>query len=100
MATAHLKLGEDQYQNKLQVAHVDSASYQLVTTAVQWDTTQDRIIRITPTGGDSWVKITAATNTPATSEGMYITGTEYFIIRKNEWIGASAAINVLNASEL
>lgn len=100
MATGNVKIAEDQYQNKLQLAHVDTESYQNVTTAVQWDTAQDRIVRIKPTLGEAWIKITSTTNTPASSEGMYIDNDYHTIIRKDEYIGASAEVNVVNIGEL
>lgn len=100
MAIGALKLAEDQYQNKIQAGHVDTSSYQNVTTAVQWDTTQDRFVRIKPTSFDSWIKITAASNTPAATEGMYIDDEYHTIIRAGEYIGASSEVNVVNMSEI
>jgi hypothetical protein len=97
-----VKTAIDTYANKLQFGHVDTSTYQNVTTAVEWDASYDRYIVVTPTAADAWIKITAATNTPATNEGMLIkNGASYTtIIRAGEWIGASATVNVVELGEL
>ena len=97
-----VKTAIDTYSNKLQFGHIDSSTYQNVTTAVEWDASYDRYIVITPTAADAWVKITATTNTPATDEGFLIkNGASYTtIVRAGEYIGASATVNVVELGEL
>ena len=102
MAIGKVKLAEDQYRNKMQLAHVDTASFVNIAALGKqvWDSTSDRIVRIIPTTGEAWIGIKAATFTPAADEGMYINAEYHTVIRKNEWIGSSAIINVVNVSEL
>ena len=97
-----VKTAIDTYANKLQFGHVDTSTYQNVTTAVEWDASYDRYIVITPTAADAWIGIEAATFTPATNEGMLIkNGASYTtIIRAGEYIGASATVNVVELGEL
>ena len=96
------KIAEDKYQNKLQFSHINTASYSSVTTAVEWNANYDRHVVITPESADAWVKITATSNTPATSQGFLIkNGASYTtIIRAGEYIGASAACNVVELGEV
>ena len=107
MAVAQVKIAEDQYQNKMQFSHINAASALTVTTAVQWDTTQARHVVITPTTADAYVTVAATAITPTgtgtgTSLGKFINfGSSYTtIIRKDEYIGASAAVNVVELGEL
>ena len=107
MPVGGVKIAEDQYQNKMQFSHFNAASAATVTTAVQWDTTQPRHVVITPTTSDAYVTIAATAITPTgtgsgTSLGKLITfGSSYTTtIRTNEYIGASAAVNVVELGEL
>ena len=97
-----IKTAIDKYGNKLQFGHINTPVYQNITTAVQWDTSFDRHVEITPVSADAWIGIESATFTPATNEGKLIkNGASYTtIIRKGEWIGASATVNVVELGEL
>ena len=97
-----VKTAEDVYQNKLQFGHIRSEDYQNITTAVVFNANYDQHIEITPTTGDAWVGVEAATFTPATGEGKLIPfGSGYtMIIRAGEYIGSDTEINVVPLGEL
>lgn len=102
-----VKIAEDRYQNKLQFAHINSASAQNITTATQWDTTSDRHVVITPVSADAYVTIAATAVTPdgtgtGNSRGKFIPfgGSYTTIVRASEYIGASAEVNVVSLGEL
>lgn len=101
-----VKIAEDRYQNKLQFAHINSASAQNITTATQWDTS-DRHVVITPVSADAYVTIAATAVTPdgtgtGNSRGKFIPfgGSYTTIVRAGEYIGASAEVNVVSLGEL
>ena len=97
-----VKTAIDTYSNKLQFGHVNTAEYENVTTAMEWNADFDTYVVVTPVSADAWIGIEAATFTPATNEGMLLKlGASYTtIIRKGEWIGASATVNVVELGEL
>ena len=97
-----LKTAEDTYQNKLPFGHISTPDYQNVTTAVEWNADFDKHVIITPVAADAWIGIEAATFTPASTEGFLIKlGASYTtIIRKGEWVGASAEVNIVELGEL
>jgi hypothetical protein len=101
------KIAEDKYQNKMQFAHIKCESATTVTTATQWDTTSDRHVVITPTISDAYVTVDDAATTPdgtgsGNSLGKFVPfgGSYTTIIRASEYIGASAAVNVVELGEL
>lgn len=95
-----MKVARDGDKQVLQFSHVDTASYQNITAAVEF--TNRTHVRICPTTADAWIKITAVTNTPATGEGMLIVfGADYTTtINAGEWIGSSSEINVVPLGDL
>jgi len=105
--SGNVKIARDRYENNMQFAHINAASAATITTATQWDTTSDRHVVITPTTGDAYVTIAATAITPTgtgtgTSLGKLVTfGSSYTtIIRASEYIGASAAVNVVELGEV
>jgi len=97
-----VKTAEDRYQNKLPFSHLNTAGYQNITTATVFNANYDQHVRITPTTADAWVEVSGATFTPTASNGVLIPfgGVESTIIRKGEYIGATAEINVVPYGEL
>ena len=63
---SNLKTAEDQYQNKLQFGHVNTAISAEITTAQVWDANFDRHIAICPVGADARFEIRATAVTPTT----------------------------------
>lgn len=107
MGAGNVKAGLDRYQNVLQFAHLKCETAKSVTTATQWDTTSDRQVVITPTTTGAYVTIDDAATTPTgtgsgNSLGKFIPiGSSYTtIIRAEEYIGASAEVNVVELGEL
>jgi|TARA_R100000005_G_scaffold96622_1_gene85266 hypothetical protein len=102
-----VKIAEDRYQNKLQFAHIKCGTAKNITTSQVWDADGDRHVVITPTSVDAYVCISAASSTPTgtgdgDSLGKFIPfgGSYTTIIRKGEYIGASASVNVVSLGEL
>ena len=102
-----VKIAEDRYQNKLQFAHLNCASAENFTSAIQWDTTSDRHFVITPVSADAYVTIDDDNTTPdgtgsGNSLGKFIPfgGSYTTIVRAGEYIGASAEVNVVSLGEL
>mgnify|MGYP003155003222 FL=1 len=107
---AAVKIAEDLYQNKLQFAHLDTSTSLKVTggaTSVQFSTSLDRHIVITPITADAYVAITTGSQSAPSSSGSGNTlgkliklGSSYTtIIRQNEYISSSADLNVVALGE-
>lgn len=105
-----VKIAEDVYQNNLQFAHLDTATSLKVTggsTSVQFNTSNDKHIVITPITNDAYVAITAASQSAPSASGsanslgkLIKLGSSYTtIIRKNEYISSSADLNVVALGE-
>jgi hypothetical protein len=98
---SELKTAEDKYQNKLQFGHLNTAVVAEVTTAAVWDASFDRHIIITPVSADARIEIRATAVTPTTAGFLIKLGGSYTtIIRKGEYLGASATVNVVELGEL
>ena len=96
-----VKTAIDTYANKLQFGHLNTAVTAEITTAQVWDATYDRYIVITPTAADARIEIRATAVTPTTAGFLIKLGASYTtIIRKGEYIGASATVNVVELGEL
>jgi|TARA_X000001382_G_scaffold31501_1_gene20434 hypothetical protein len=106
-----VKIAEDVYQNNMQFAHLDTATSLKVTggsTSVQFNTSSDKHIVITPLIADAYVSITAASQAAPSASGsgnslgkLIKLGSSYTtIIRKNEYISSSADLNVVALGEV
>ena len=94
------KIAQDAYRNNMQFGHVEMASLTQITTAEVWNADYDKHVRITPEGGSAFVYIGDSATTPADgTTGFALAGTEYFIVRAGEYIGASAAISCIQLGE-
>ena len=95
----NVKVAEDAYQNKLQFAHIDTASAANVTTSTA--AFAEKHVVITPVSSDAWIVI-GATQSPSTNTGKLITfGSSYTtIIRAGEQIASSATVNVCPLGEV
>jgi len=100
MGTGNVKIAEDQYSNKMQFGHVKMDTLSQVTTATVWDANSDKHVRMNPEGGDAYVYIGNSATTPTDgSDGFYLNGAEYFIVRAGEYIGSSSTLNCIELGE-
>ena len=105
-----VKIAQDVYQNNMQFAHLDTSTALKVTgsTSVQFNTSSDKHIVITPLIADAYVSITAASQAAPSASGsgnslgkLIKLGSSYTtIIRKNEYISSSADLNVVALGEV
>jgi len=96
----NVKVAEDAYQNKLQFAHIDTASAANVTTSSA--AFAEKHVVITPVSADAYIVIGAGSqSTPTTNGKLVKLGTSYTtIIRAGEQIAASSSVNVCPLGEV
>ena len=94
-----VKIAEDIYANKMQFAHIDTANAANVTTSSAAFAAKQVVI--TPVSADAYIVIGAgAQSTPTTNGKLLKLGTSYTtIIRSDEQIAASSAVNVCPLGE-
>jgi hypothetical protein len=107
MSIGKLKTGIDKYANKLQFSHFNCATAKTITTAEQWNAAADCNVVITPTVADAYVTVAVSAVTPVgTGSGFFLgkfipLGSSYTTtIRAGEYIGSTAAVNVVDLGEL